>query len=538
MEKNTRIFILFLVLNLLLNYDSGVIPASLLEISKELNFGYKEQSLLGSLVYLGLCSLSLFASPVISKFGAKLVLSFSCLLNALSCFAFAYSDKRLVLFTARFMMGATMAFLVIYGPVWVNNYSPSNKNSTWMGLLHGCTIFGLVFGYIVAGAINSFFGKMLTWRFAIELQGILIIPFAILLCLEDSNDIDLCITGIDNELFEMHDSIFRGTIQRKKNYTLEGRNIKMIQKSLHKNALSERNPRELDHNNIINDNLQNENNNFYRQSEASYKPSGSIFYEGDYPMAKLGFIKQSYIVLCNKLYLFVTLGLSAIYFVVTSIQFWVTAYLIDIIGAPQIYVIAVFSFVTVTAPLMGVLVGGTLSDDYGGYKGKNVYKAIQMAFAFGIISFFFSFPCGFLFNFSYISIFIWVLLFFGAAVVPVATGIMISCVPRECQATSSSLSQMIFNLLGYFLSPALTGFVMDMFSNKKKGFIWGVRVGFWWSLFAVIFLGCSLFITRKKKKEHEELEEESDKEEMEQDFIKYIQIEIKRRMAVSLRSIS
>jgi hypothetical protein len=34
MEKNTKIFIIFLLSNLLLNYDTGVIPASLLEIEK------------------------------------------------------------------------------------------------------------------------------------------------------------------------------------------------------------------------------------------------------------------------------------------------------------------------------------------------------------------------------------------------------------------------------------------------------------------------------------------------------------------------
>ena len=47
MEKNTKIYILFLISNLLLNYDTGVIPASLLEIQKEINFDYTEQALLG-----------------------------------------------------------------------------------------------------------------------------------------------------------------------------------------------------------------------------------------------------------------------------------------------------------------------------------------------------------------------------------------------------------------------------------------------------------------------------------------------------------
>ena len=54
------IFVMFLLSNLFLNYDTGVIPASLLEIVKEINLDYKEQALLGSLVYLGLSFASLF----------------------------------------------------------------------------------------------------------------------------------------------------------------------------------------------------------------------------------------------------------------------------------------------------------------------------------------------------------------------------------------------------------------------------------------------------------------------------------------------
>jgi hypothetical protein len=44
---------------------------------------------------------------------------------------------------------------------------------------------------------------------------------------------------------------------------------------------------------------------------------------------------------------------------------------------------------------------------------------------------------------------------------------------RDCQATSSSISQLIFNFFGYFLSPMLTGIIMDMFVEKRVGFIWG-----------------------------------------------------------------
>ena len=231
-----------------------------------------------------------------------------------------------------------------------------------------------------------------------------------------------------------------------------------------------------------------------------------------------------------------TFGLCSVYFIVTNIQFWMTAYLIEIIGANPLIVVSVFSFTTITAPLSGIIIGGTLSDSYGGYKGKNTYKAIQMCVAFGLIAFIFAFPLGFIFSFIYISILLWAFLFFGAAIVPIATGIMISTIKNEDQATSNSLSQLIFNLGGYFLSPFLTGFIMDCFNDEKQGFIWGMRVGFWWVFFSVFFLIFAWVYEYRKRKSiqfHDKYNDNinsSDEEEMEANFADFIRLEIRRRI--------
>ena len=53
-------------------------------------------------------------------------------------------------------MGAIEAFIVIYGPVWVNNYSPLEYSTTWMGILHSCTALGVILGYVIAALIINF----------------------------------------------------------------------------------------------------------------------------------------------------------------------------------------------------------------------------------------------------------------------------------------------------------------------------------------------------------------------------------------------
>ncbi len=248
------------------------------------------------------------------------------------------------------------------------------------------------------------------------------------------------------------------------------------------------------------------------------------------------YLLQTKIVLTTPLYISITLGLCSIYFIVTGIQFWMTKYLIEILEGEPLLVNIIFSIISVTAPLLGVILGGTFSDKYGGYKGENAIKAIKICIAFGLISFVFAFPMGFLFQIIYLCILLWTFLFFGAAIIPIGTGIMISSVQKDCQATSSSISQLIFNLLGYFFSPMLTGYIMDRFIDKRQGFIWGMRVVFWWVIFSLIFFILSYFIAihkyEKQKKNPEESEESSMIEDsMKENMSNFMKLEINRRLA-------
>ena len=478
-NKRNMIFIIFLLSNLFLNYDTGVIPASLLEIIKEIKLDYKEQALLGSLVYLGLSTASLFTSLIFSKFSPSKVCAVVLILNCISCFVFSFSSNKYIMFPMRFMMGVTEAFIVIYGPVWVNNYSPSNHSAKWMGILHSCTALGVVLGYLIAGLIINFLNGFLSWRFAIQIQGIVEIFFSFFFYLEKNEYINVNI-----DIVIVNDKVN------------DNNDVSEIDKAW--NILSHRS-------HIDAPELNNLNLYFYQSKQ----------------------------VLTNPLYLTVTFGLCSIYFIVTGIQFWMTEYMIGILGIQPVIVVIVFSLTSVTAPLSGVIVGGVFADKYGGYKGKNTVKAIKLCVAFGFISFVFAFPMGFLFDLFYLTVLLWTFLFFGAAIIPVGTGIMISSVRKDCQATSSSLSQLIFNLFGYFFSPILTGFIMDNFEDRRIGFIWGMRVVFWWVNFALIFLIISWIVAYRKYKSGIDSEEKDlvEDEEMGENMGEIMHLEIRRRLA-------
>lgn len=452
-----RIFISFLLSNIFLNYDTGVIPASLLELIKEVELDYKEQALIGSLVYLGLSFASLFVSLLFQKYGAAKVCSAALILNSVCCFMFSVTKIKYVLFASRFMMGMCGAFIVIYGPVWVNNHAPAENSTKWMGVLHSCSALGVVTGYVSAGIIINFLYPIFTWRFAIQIQGIAQIPMAIYFYFENEKFINIDtseekaeanildetylsgsvnVSGINNDLrFSPH------IVQENLNNSHNNNNNIFNAPPLSPNRNKSKSAFNVNESNPKNDFNREEpnSNDQYRNNKLSHQFSKSSLRKKN-PFEKridsvetsnlAKYCSQAKQVITNPLYLSVALGLCSMYFILSGIQFWMTSYLIDILGNNPLHVMIVFSIVSITAPLSGVLIGGTFADKYGGYKGKNTLKALKLCIAFGVVAFVFSFPIGFLYSLIYISVLLWTFLFFGAAIIPVGTGIMVSSVRR------------------------------------------------------------------------------------------------------------
>lgn len=126
---------------------------------------------MGSIVYFGLSVSSLFVSMIFRKYSASWVLGVNMIGNAIACFVFSVSSNHWILYLMRFMLGFTQAFCVIYGPVWVNEFSPRASNTKWMAILHSFAVIGVMAGYIVGAITVTVFEKFLNWRFAFMLQG-------------------------------------------------------------------------------------------------------------------------------------------------------------------------------------------------------------------------------------------------------------------------------------------------------------------------------------------------------------------------------
>ena len=118
------------------------------------------------------------------------------------------------------------------------------------------------------------------------------------------------------------------------------------------------------------------------------------------------------------------------FFVVVGIQFWGTSYMILTIGVSSNDAMVAYSFITITAPILGLIVSGFLLDYMGGYKGANKVKAMKLMFAFTMLSFIVTIPTCLVSTFGIFVPLLWLEIFFGACNIPARIGIVMDSVNR------------------------------------------------------------------------------------------------------------
>jgi MFS family permease len=70
-------------------------------------------------------------------------------------------------------------------------------------------------------------------------------------------------------------------------------------------------------------------------------------------------------------------------------------------------------------------------------------------------------PIPFLDNFIIIAALLWFLLFFGGAILPAMTGMMLNTVEGSQKTAANSLANLSYNLLGYLPAPFVYGAIYD-----------------------------------------------------------------------------
>lgn len=96
-----------------------------------------------------------------------------------------------MLYTSRFVLGFSQAFVVIYAPVWINEFSPAEANTRWMAGLHSACVVGILGGYIVSQLIVNHFSFYVSWRFSIYVQGCFQFLLSFITMFVDNRNLDV-----------------------------------------------------------------------------------------------------------------------------------------------------------------------------------------------------------------------------------------------------------------------------------------------------------------------------------------------------------
>lgn len=81
----------------------------------------------------------------------------------------------------------------------------------------------------------------------------------------------------------------------------------------------------------------------------------------------------------------------------------------------------------------------------------------------GVLATALAIPAGFTNDFTLIMVLLWFVLFFGGAIVPGATGLVLTSVPPSLRALSCAISMLTYNVFGYAAGSLVPGFYMDIF---------------------------------------------------------------------------
>jgi hypothetical protein len=205
-------------------------------------------------------------------------------------------------------------------------------------------------------------------------------------------------------------------------------------------------------------------------------------------------LKNLKIIITNKVFIFSALALATLFFIITAVQYWGSDYMAQALKVEDTDMILLsFSVVCVTSPTFGVILGGWTISLIGGYESKH---SILLCLIYGIFAGLFAIPVTYANGLTGFTIYLWLVLFFGGAIVPAITGIIISTGPLHLRGLANSITSILSNLLGYLPAPFVYGLLNNIFekTNDRLAFFCVMS----YSFLGVIFLSFASYFRYKK----------------------------------------
>lgn len=459
------IFIIFILTNILVNLDHGIIPSATGALKRDLKLNDSELGLFGSLVFVGNIIGSMISVSLINNFNRKHLIIICLILCGICLYGFTLLKNTMLLYFNRILVGMFQSYISIYLPVWCDQFGVNSKRTMMIAMIQVAPPLGVVIGY----GINFLFEDFeCGWKYPFRIQSgsTLFLAIATLVFPNKyfSNSL-IRYKGNQEESPEIKPSL--NTESSKDEST-------SIAKNSEKEESNSKETKETQSDiSMFIGNLNDSEKNKRKLSSSSANGKMS---------------KQIKEIFCQPIFIFCVLTLSVIFFVLTSVQYWASDYMEVVLNVTDSKKRLIsFGVVCLTSPTLGVLVGGLIINLMGGYETKH---SIIFCLICSILSTLSSIPVPLVKSLLYFTIGLWLVLFFGGAILAPLTGINITSLPKELGGMANSFTFFFTNLLGYMPAPFIYGLLKTYFNSKleEENTNFPMMICMWYAGTGIIFL--------------------------------------------------
>ena len=501
------VYFILLYISIVMELDQGVLSSTTDSLSKDMELNDSQLGGLGSMIFLGKSIGCLIFFTLINKLNRKYMLLVTSFLTILSLILTTQTKNLALLYICRIVVGIAQSYLGIYSPVWADQFGIHKYKSIILSLQHLSSSLGYLFGYVM--------GIWLGWVLAFYVQNImLLIPIVILIFISDKFfSMSLMPVKSKLKLLKTENEDNKDKKEEKKDKIED--EIKKIKTTILDDSYEE-------------EKIDNKNNGEFKEKDRdNNNEEESINLDDDISlfedlqkqgedMSKGSIKLQIKAIIKSPLFILINITLCSIYAIVAAIQFWINDYLqygLKIEEAQTRFIM--FGSVIVTSPPLGMIIGGIILSKVGGYEAE---KAIYIPLIASLIVVIFANLAPLSTNVYIFLPLFWVYFFSGSAVIPAANGISLVSVDKKFAGAASSISILVYNVLGRFPGPNLYAFfkswVDDPSSRTPMWLLLNVSViGFLAVLFSL------KFNKQKFIKLREELLKKESKEEEKEDNI-------------------
>ena len=438
------VYFILLYISIVMELDQGVLSSTTDSLSKDMELNDSQLGGLGSMIFLGKSIGCLIFFTLINKLNRKYMLLVTSFLTILSLILTTQTKNLALLYICRIVVGIAQSYLGIYSPVWADQFGIHKYKSIILSLQHLSSSLGYLFGYVM--------GIWLGWVLAFYVQNImLLIPIVILIFISDKFfSMSLMPVKSKLKLLKTENEDNKEKKEEKKDKIED--EIKKIKTTILDDSYEE-------------EKIDNKHNGEFKEKDGdNNNEEESINLDDDISlfedlqkqgedMSKGSIKLQIKAIIKSPLFILINITLCSIYAIVAAIQFWINDYLqygLKIEEAQTRFIM--FGSVIVTSPPLGMIIGGIILSKVGGYEAE---KAIYIPLIASLIVVIFANLAPLSTNVYIFLPLFWVYFFSGSAVIPAANGISLVSVDKKFAGAASSISILVYNVLGRFPGPNL-----------------------------------------------------------------------------------